>query len=163
MSEILAKISSYDIFNNLVPGAILAFLLAVLEIYTIDTNNIVVDLVVFYFLGVVVSRIGSLISEPILRVSHFVRYAEYSAFIAASQKDEKIAVLLEVNNQYRTFIALMLVTITSYFGRDTVLYYGFSDKTVKVSLVAGTAVLFVLAYRKQTSFIKKRVEYQNKQ
>ncbi|KAB1086401.1 hypothetical protein F4V91_08125 [Neorhizobium galegae] len=67
MNEILAKISTYDIFNNLVPGAVVAYLLAVLDVYKIDAGSLVTDLVVFYFIGLVVSRIGSLVLEPLLK------------------------------------------------------------------------------------------------
>lgn len=162
MNDILAKISSYDIFNNLVPGAVLAFLLSQLGIYTVSTLNVVADLVVFYFMGMVVSRIGSLIIEPLLKLIRFVRYADYKSFLAASQKDEKIAVLLEVNNQYRTFASLLLVAIAAYFGRDLVTHYQVPDSAVKIGLILGLTLLFLLAYRKQTSYIRKRVEYHNK-
>jgi hypothetical protein len=159
MNEILAKISTYDIFNNLVPGAVVAYLLAVLDVYKIDAGSLVTDLVVFYFIGLVVSRIGSLVLEPLLKLIRFVRYAEYPKFIEASRADAKVLLLLEVNNQYRTMLAALLVTAAGYYTKDLAQAYQLTPATIKGSLLIFLCALFLMAYRKQTTYIRRRVEH----
>ena len=159
MKEILAKISSYDIFNNLVPGAVFIFLLAQLEIYTMNTKNMAVDLIVFYFAGMVISRIGSLTLEPFLKWVGFIQYATYVDFMKASKNDDKIATLLEINNQYRTFATMMLVVLCTYFGQGLISYWSISAKVVNIWLILATAVIFLMAFRKQTTFVRNRVEH----
>lgn len=160
MNDILAKISSYNIFNNLVPGAVLAFLLASFEIHTIDTKSIVTDLLVFYFIGLVISRVGSLVVEPVFKWIGFIKYAEYKEYLAASAKDEKIAVLLEENNQYRTFVSLILILAVVVSAKEAVHYLGISQNWVYAVITAMLFVIFAFSYRKQTSYIRKRVEIQ---
>ncbi len=160
MNDILAKISSYNIFNNLVPGAVLAFLLASFEIHTIDTKSIVTDLLVFYFIGLVISRVGSLVVEPVFKWIGFIKYAEYKDYLAANAKDEKIAVLLEENNQYRTFVSLILILAVVVAGKEAVRYFGISQNWVYAVITTMLFVIFAFSYRKQTSYIRRRVENQ---
>jgi hypothetical protein len=56
-------------------------------------ENVVVGLFLFYFIGMVISRIGSLTIEPVLKKINFLRFAPYSDFIRASQADVKIDIL----------------------------------------------------------------------
>ena len=64
IESLLEKLSSYNLLNNLLPGAIFCYLLK--TIVNIDiSNNIVEDLFVYYFIGMIISRIGSIIIEPI--------------------------------------------------------------------------------------------------
>ncbi|MER9729873.1 hypothetical protein [Mesorhizobium sp. M0217] len=157
MSDILAKISSYNLFNNLVPGAILSALLSVLDIYHIESLSVVADLVVYYFLGMIVSRVGSIIADPILRLVRLLPQRNYPAFIVASAKDEKILVLLETSNMYRTIFALLLVVLAAYDLRS--LSTGLSTATAINCGLLALAALFLVSYLKQNYFITKRVEH----
>jgi hypothetical protein len=160
MNDILAKISSYNIFNNLVPGAVLAFLLASFQVYTIDTKSVVTDLLIFYFMGLVVSRVGSLVVEPVFKWTGFVKYADYKDYLAASAKDAKIAILLEENNQYRTFVGLILIVAVVVVGKQSISHFGVPKDWVYVSITAALLILFAFSYRKQTSYIRRRIENQ---
>lgn len=159
MNEILAKISSYNIFNNLIPGAVLAFLLETFEIYTIDTKSIVTDLIVFYFMGLVVSRVGSLVVEPIAKYVKLVQYADYKDYLSASAKDAKIAILLEENNQYRTFLALILTVIAIYCAKIGFICFELSTFWEYCALTLALLILFAFSYRKQTDYIRRRVDH----
>ena len=68
MKELLDKLSSYNIFNYLLPG----ILFSVLASKTTELNLIQIDIIlgvfVYYFIGLIISRIGSLIIEPILKL-----------------------------------------------------------------------------------------------
>ena len=68
MEDLLAKISSYNFFNFLFPGVIFAVIAERVTSYTFLHNNLVIDFFVCYFIGLTISRVGSLLLEPLLLV-----------------------------------------------------------------------------------------------
>jgi len=59
MTELLQKLSTYNIFNYLFPGVVFVILLKhVTNIYLI-MNDLVLGMFLYYFFGLVLSRIGS--------------------------------------------------------------------------------------------------------
>ena len=46
--------------------------------------------------------VPTVIIEPILKKTNFVKFRDYPDYINASKKDGKIELLSEVNNTYRT-------------------------------------------------------------
>ena len=67
MKDLLDKISSYNLFNYLLPGVLFALLADGLTSYTFIQSDIVVGIFLYYFMGLVISRVGSLAIEPILK------------------------------------------------------------------------------------------------
>ena len=106
MKDILSKLSSYNLFNYLFPGIVFVIAAGKLTHYSLIQQDIVIGVFLYYFIGLVVSRFGSLVIEPILRKTSFLRFANYGDFVAASKKDEKLELLSEVNNTYRTLCSL---------------------------------------------------------
>lgn len=156
MDEFFKKISSYDIFNCLLPGGIFVILTADVIHYPAGQDDVIARLFLYYVVGLVISRVGSLTVEPILK--RRVRFAPYRDYVAASEKDKKIDLLSEVNNTYRamctTFGLLALVRL--YPKVQTGL---FSPKGWEGSIGAVLLfILFLLAYAKQTRYIVQRVE-----
>ena len=90
MNEILNKISSYNIFNYLLPGTLFAAIGDALTSYRFIQDDIIIGLFLYYFLGLVISRVGSLFIEPILKKTKFVRFADYRRYVSASQADQKL-------------------------------------------------------------------------
>jgi hypothetical protein len=158
MKELLEKISSYNLFNYLLPGVIYSVAIDELTQFSIISENLVVVGFVCYFIGMVISRIGSIIVEPILKKIGFLKFKDYKDFISASQSDPKLEVLSEQNNTYRSIIAMLLMIAVSVFynwllGEFSVLV----DWNLWIILVF-LLVLFLPAYRKQTNYISKRIE-----
>src|SRR5690348_7513108 len=106
MSELLNRISSYHLFNYLLPGIVFWALAGPTLPLSLGHHDIVASAFLYYFGGLVISRFGSLVVEPILRWTKFVKFAPYSEFVAASKKDPQVDVLSEANNTYRTMTAL---------------------------------------------------------
>ena len=65
MEVLLEKISSYNILNNLIPGAIFTFAFKFLYVINMDDYSVIEKLILYYFIGMILSRIGSLIIEPL--------------------------------------------------------------------------------------------------
>lgn len=157
MDKLLEKISSYNLLNNLIPGSVFCFLLH--SVCTIDilSDSIVENLFIYYFIGMVLSRVGSIIIEPITQKMKLATYANYNDYIAASKIDPKIDILLETNNLYRTIAAagFLIIFVKIYTVAEQHLYV-LSFVTPYIIAVF-LLVIFLLSFRKQTRYIKKRV------
>lgn len=158
MSSLIERISSYNIFNYLFPGIVFAILIDRLTSVDILRDDLLEGVFLYYFLGMVISRLGSLVVEPSLRKIKLVRFGDYEDFINASQKDEKIELLSEVNNTYRTLTSgFLLLTVFILF--DQLLVPGFlSANILALATVILLLLLFLFSYRKQTDFIRKRIK-----
>jgi len=158
MKELLDKIASYNLFNYLLPGVLFVVLANWITNYSFPQDNLILGAFVCYFIGLVISRIGSLLIEPFLKKISFLKFADYSDFISASKKDSKIEILSEVNNMYRTLCSMLLVlSFLKLFEILTIkvpFLLSFSPYLLIILLI----VLFLYSYRKQTSYIKKRIK-----
>ena len=151
MTELLQKLSTYNIFNYLFPGVVFVILLKhVTNIYLI-MNDLVLGMFLYYFFGLVLSRIGSILIEPVLRCTKIVQFSDYARFIQASKLDNKIELLSEVNNMHRTIIAMLVVLLVTSICNGSATCY-------LTTGLLGLVIPFILSYRKQTSFITKRIE-----
>ena len=101
MKEILDKITSYNIFNYLLPGTLFVYILGNYVGYNLVVENPIIGGFLYYFVGMVVSRFGSVLIEPILVYIKFLKFEDYKNYISASKKDIKIELLSEVNNTYK--------------------------------------------------------------
>ena len=83
--------------------------------------------------------------------SKIVEFSDYARFIRASKLDDKIELLSEVNNMHRTIIAMLVVLLAISICNGSV-------TCLLTAGLLGIVTLFVLSYRKQTSFITKRID-----
>lgn len=160
--NICEKISSYDFLNNFIPGAVYIVMADYLTTWSFLQRNVWINILNFYVVGLIISRIGSLVIGPILKhefgkkKKSFIKYAEYDDFTEAEKKDAKITVLSMMNNVYRTFIAVFLcLGFTTLINQliPGVLHY----KVITIIGCLALAILFMFSYRKQTKFVSKRV------
>lgn len=166
------KISSYNIFNNLFPGIIFTFALNNTTRFNIGTDSLFENIFIYYFIGMVISRVGSIIVEKLLKKikiknkktkekEAFLCFADYDDYVNASEKQADIKMLSETNNTYRTLIALFfllaIVKIYDMFIHNYLIQY-VSKNAICVVLFVLLSILFVYSYRKQTAYISKRVK-----
>ena len=151
MSELLQKLSTYNIFNYLFPGVVFVILLNRYTGINLAVDDVILGMFLYYFFGLVLSRIGSILIEPILRYTRIIQFADYSRFVRASKLDDKIELLSEVNNMHRTIIAMLAVLLVNSICNQSATWQ------LILGLVS-SIILFILSYRKQTSFITKRID-----
>ena len=151
MSELLQKLSTYNIFNYLFPGVVFVILLNRYTEINLVVDDVILGMFLYYFFGLVLSRIGSILIEPALRCTKIVEFSDYARFIRASKLDDKIELLSEVNNMHRTIIAMLVVLLAISICNGSV-------TCLLTAGLLGIVTLFVLSYRKQTSFITKRID-----
>ena len=157
MKDLLNKLSPYNLFNHLLPGIIFAILASKVTYYNFIYDDIIIGLFLYYFIGLVISRFGSLVIEPFLKRISFLKFADYKDFVAASQKDEKIELLSEVNNTYRTLCSLSILLLLLKLYEKIECWFPFlKDRGVIVFIVI-LLIMFLLSYRKQTGYVTKRI------
>lgn len=158
MNDLLGKISSYNLFNYLFSGVLFVALTATFTSYSFVQEDLVIGVFVYYFIGLVVSRLGSLIVEPALKFVSFVKFTSYQDFVVASKKDSSLDVLSEVNNMYRTLVSVCagVLILMLYESIKTKLMWTQGLETW--ALLVFLLVIFLFAYRKQTAYITKRIK-----
>ncbi len=158
-SAVLGKISNYNILNNLIPGAILCVVFKYLVGYDFMNVGILELIVIFYFAGMINSRIGSLVLEPLLKKIKWVTFRDHHSFVEAEQKDKKLNSLVEVNNMYRSIVSIGFTSlIVKFYYVGVEQQWNFGNVSEWILLVA-LLLLFAFAYKKQTKYIVSRIDY----
>jgi hypothetical protein len=157
MKELLDKLSSYNIFNYLFPGILFVIILSKVSSFNLIQEDIILGAFLYYFIGLIISRVGSLLIEPFLRWINFIKFAKYNDFVNASKDDSKIVLFSEINNMYRTLSSLfLLISIAKIYERYIMEIPFFNDYS-SILLISILLLLFLFSYRKQTSFVRKRI------
>ena len=159
----LKKVSSYQLFNNFFPGVVFVTFLEQYTRFEILSGSVLQQVFVYYFVGMVLSRVGSLLMEPWFKCWKIVEYAKYEDYNKARRQEAKLDILTETNNTFRTlasaFLCLMVASLigecmnacqSGDFCLDGIFLLWFL-----------LFVLFVVSFRKQTSYIRKLVEETN--
>ena len=167
ITYITEKVSSYDIFNNLFPGVIYCSLLTKVTRFCLTFDNIIEQFFIWYFTGMIISRIGSVLVEFLLKKLKYknkplIIFANYEDYISASEAKPRIATLSEKNNIYRTIIALIF-SLELVYIYDIFIFCPIKEKCVYVKALTVAIVgilliiLFILSYKKQTDYVRKQV------
>jgi hypothetical protein len=159
MKDLLEKLSSYNIFNYLLPGIVFVVLADKVTTFRFAQQDIVLGVFLYYFIGLIVSRLGSLTIEPLLKRSKFVQFSPHADFISASKEDKSLEVLSETNNMYRTFCSLFMCLIFLKVYERLSVVFPILGRWAGELLAVGLLVLFLFAYRKQTQYVTKRVQH----
>ena len=106
-----------------------------------------------------ISRISSVVVEPILKKIRFVKFRDYKLFVEACKKDSKLDILVETNNKFRVLLTVIFLVICSK------IFYSVNLSCLKLSvnvqqylLLVSLAVIYLFAYRKQTNYVTKRID-----
>lgn len=162
--EVFIKIlGAYEILTNLIPGVIFYKFSPYSIQNLLQDNNVIILLFTCYFIGLIINRISSIFLEPLLKKLGVVQYAPYEKFLNAEKKDpdHKIDLLVRVNNLYRVMLAMVIVLlfVKAFYAIGPV---QFSCPVLTFIcqnwLFVFLLILFLFSYRKQTSYIKRRIE-----
>lgn len=173
VKSVLDKISSYNIFNNLFPGIVFCYIVDQTTRFTFIRSGWE-NVVMYYFVGMLISRVGSLTVEKWLKAlkiknkktklkEAYLKFAPYEQYVEASQNDPLIVTLNETNNVYRTIISVlalaMAAKIYDWLFYDCVKQMGMVGQNL-LCIAGGFLIIliFVHSYKKQTDYIRKRVE-----
>lgn len=164
MDNMSSKISPYDLLNVLFPGVLAVAFYSWcfgVSILAIDIVSSTVYFCITYLVGIIVSRIGSLIIEPLFKKFGFITW--HKNYYKAERRDPKISILLKVMNMYRTLVALTvsccaLVLVTTFFTKTITCCTCLQLLLMLVAIM----MLFSVSYIKQSKLIYRRVDSFNK-
>jgi len=157
MGDISKKISSYNLFNYLFPGVLFCLISDKLFSYNLIQKDIVIGVFLYYFVGLIISRIGSLLIEPFLKFVGFIKFANYSDYVKASKIDDQLELRSEVNNMYRTIIALFFSIVVISIYELILRNYPVISIYIKYVGIFTIFTIFLFAYKKQTKYICSRI------
>ena len=158
ISAIFSKISSYQIFINLIPGIIFVCVFEVMFPYTFTYTESFARFVIYYLVGAIINRVGSLVVEPVFRKRCWAIFSSRDNFCKARLMLEKIDTLNTENNFYRSMISLIVLFIIVYLLDCFALleFFMFSKVGIIIDAIL-LLLLFSFAYSKQTSYVRKTV------
>lgn len=158
MDKFIEKLGEYKIFNYLLPGIIFTYLLKYYVGIDIFQSNVIEMAFIFYFIGSVISRFGSVIIEEILKKIKFIKHSNYNDYINAVKKDNFIKKLLISNNTYRTLCAGFLLILIIKGVKELVNYFNLQTGIIYTIVIIFGFILYLLSFKKQTGIIVKRVD-----
>ncbi|CCZ60026.1 hypothetical protein [Hungatella hathewayi] len=161
MGNFVEKLDSYEIMINLLPGAFFGMALRFLCGLELPVANIGEEIVVYYFMGFIINRLGSLIIKPLLLKCNFIREVDYNEYVKAEKINEKVRTLAEICNYYRSILTasliLLIIKVFSNFKGNA----GCLLTNWKFCFLLGCITLFLFSYKKQMKFVCRRVEVLN--
>ena len=158
MKAILEKLSSYNIFNYLFPGFLFVIVGEQLTTFSLFYKKWFIGVFLYYFYGLIISRIGSLIVRPLLKNIKFINEKSYEQYVPASKLDPKIEIFSEQNNMYRTLCAMFILLIILKICDELKDVLPWREAAYGFIFLVGLLILFLFSYRKQTGYVVERIE-----
>lgn len=155
MDKIIEKLDSYNLFTNIIPG----YLMLLFNIYYFKLNNfnIVEYIVVAYFIGQTLNRIGSILVGNVLLKFTSEERLPYDEYISACDNDKKINLLLQERNTYRTFCTLFIVCIIEIIFSKICKYINISTNIIIIALLIICLIIYCASYCKYNKYIVDRI------
>lgn len=148
LKMIAEKLSTYRFFNFIIPGAVLIGFVKFHHIMEIPSVSIWWFLLLCYFCGIVLSRIGSVVIEEPMKCMGLISSYSVNTYITKQKDNALICTMLELANSYRTISAMVLVilcmTIIAFPCEGRTIWY----VVVEILLL----VLFIISFYKQHKY-----------
>lgn len=160
MDKVIDKIDKYNLFTNIVPG----YLLLMFNIYylKIENLNIAEQIIISYFIGQTLSRLGSIIGQKILFKFAKEKGESYDKYIIASEKDTKIATLMQERNMCRTFCVLFVICIIEIILTKIININSIKSDIILIILLFMLLVIYTISFCKYNKYVLDRIQIQNK-
>lgn len=155
MHDLIKILSSYNIFTNLLPGSVFCLIATKITNINLIQSDVTLGFFFYYFVGLIISRIGSLFIEEPLKFLRILRFSDYKDYLLASKKDSKIAVFVEILNIYRNFVSMGASLLVLYLIQDNQIFIQYKE----VGLLVFIIFLFGFSKVKQNTYINKRIEH----
>ena len=153
--DVESTVILYNFLTNILPDTVLCIMFKYVIGFDIIPSDYCQAGIVFYFVGIVNCRVGSLIIGPVLKKISWVKFSTYSDFIQAEKEDSKLTILSQENNVYRSYISVMLIAFIGFIYTNYSLggYVFTIDK--RLILILSLLILFLFAYRKRLLSLKR--------
>lgn len=118
-------------------------------------------MLLYTFVGIVLSRISSIVFKPFLRKILKIQDEEYEDYLSAKNKDNEIEVFLRIKNMYSIFALIFLLLTFKMIIRICLTFT--IKNLILIILYFCMLVLFGVSYKKQHNYMKKRIQIHTNQ
>ena len=163
MKAILEKLSAYTVLGYLLPGVLFVILGERLTSFSLIQRSWVAGIVLYYFIGLVISRVGVLIVQPVLERIGFVEEAPYEDYVEASAN--RIQGLMSYRYGTACFgrcVRCVMMLIGLKIGEKVIGVLPWGADVYDFVMLAGLVLLLLFSYRKQAQAVVRRVRYVGK-
>jgi hypothetical protein len=155
IKDVIDKLSSYNLFNYLFPGFIFVYVLKETTRLFTWQDYTVPTVIMIYFIGLVISRVGSLVIEEILIGLQLITQIPTADYSEKAKSNVKLEIIFEAKNMYRTLSAMCIILFfTSYVYYVLTWSIGIKEIAITYSEFI-LFVLFLLAFGKQHNKVEK--------
>jgi len=160
MKELFGKFTRYDWFTTLLPGLFFVSLAEKFGAMNMEANSLLEKCGLIFFCGLVSSRIGASVVEPVFKIKRFKLWGEYGDYMSFREKDPKGADMLVTNsNWFRSLIGMVLLLGVSYFFNCFCLKFDIASVWKRCAILVCLLFLFGDSYRRQLVFIQGRIRH----
>jgi hypothetical protein len=149
LKSIIDKLSSYNLFNYLFPGFVFVILLKESTSYLSCLNFDLSTVIIIYFAGLVISRVGSLVIEGIMLKLSIIKEINTKNLFEKFRDNIKLEIIHEAMNMYRTLasmaLILFLLTVLDMGVNKSITLYGMIYSLLEFAVF----ILFTFAFYKQ--------------
>ena len=155
IKEFADKLSSYNLFNYFFPGLIFVVILKETTNYNLYQKDLLIGAFLYYFIGLIISRIGSVLIENFLKHKKidFVKELDIIKLLKAFKADHKIEIFFEVCNMYRTITAMFLLLILIKGYEIIIKNLIQHNSLLYIILEILGFMIFLFAYKKQNKYV----------
>lgn len=157
MDILIKTLSRYEMLNNLIPGIILCFILKCIG-YEITDDDWLINIVLYYFVGLVNGRISSVFLEPLCKKISLVEWRSYKSYNKAKNKCPNIVTMQEITNMYRSLASVFMVALCALLYKHISNHCIWLDDNSYWIIWFLLLALFLVSYRKQVSYIIKIID-----
>ena len=160
LTKLIGLLENFYLATYIIAGSAIGIGLTIIGISFFE-SEFWINLGLCYFAGMIASRIGSLVIEPICKKTKIIPWEPYERFLEAEKKDstKKLLSLSKVNGIYCTMSAvsliLFVVSIVQKINEDAV-WTQYLDFPLIYFLIF---ILFILSYRKQVGYTVERIRF----
>lgn len=160
VKELLGKFTRYDWFTTLIPGVFCMAVGARLGILSFNSNSLLERFGMVFFLGLISSRIGASMIEPIFKIKRFKLWGKYEDYMTFRAKDEKGADMLVTNaNWFRSLMGMVILLLAISSVNYVWGKVGWGAVSKRWVSLLGLLILFGDSYRRQLGFMLGRINY----
>ena len=158
IESLLGKISRYEIITNLIPGALLAFILERIG-FSIFAESAFINVLICYYVGLINNRFSSLCVEEPLKRWRLIQWRDYDKYNRAKKDRPFIATLQETANQYRSFTSVFILSILAIGYHSVQNLWYFAAEYGNIFIIVLLFFLFFFSYRKQVNeYVVKSID-----
>lgn len=153
LKSLSEKLSAYQLFNFIYPGAVFLGILSYKGVPLGMLKEIWWFLLASYFLGMTISRFGSIVIESICLKFGWIEKYDIKRYADNIAKNSFTAILLELTNIYRTNCSMGILLFLC-----TIFKYQQDDKCCMLFVEVLFVLLFGISFIKQHHYLEDKLK-----